>query len=281
MQLTKRRLTDLWVTGRELILDDGDGDPLVVWLQKVNPGEATDTQRRCDAARARVLSVRSQPDAYEYQALQGSVVAYSDDPAELVKFLLGEDRVKAQRSQEAQLANEEEWSKDNYLQGLRDAWDDDLQRRWLEDNADVEGARVHDELERFTDEVKARVDDDMEALTTTMLATTTFSDLQDRMVGRLLEIDGTQAWLNELYRCQLYYGVREPDDHKKLYFVDRDEVDQLSTATFGRLRTAYDNLEVDVAEGKGSRPDQASSPSSEPPNEVPAETSSGLVAVGA
>jgi hypothetical protein len=279
MQLTKRRLTDLWVTGRELSLDDGSGEAVVVWIQKLNPVDAAETNRRCDAVRATVLAMRHDHDSTGYQAVRASVLDFGDDADRIADILLGEDRARTTTATEARLANEEEWSKDNYLQGLRDAWQDGLEKRWLTDKSDVEAVRVYDEMHRFASLVADTVDAEIAVLREVMMARP-LSELQDRLVDKLLEVDANQSWIEELRRCEIYYGTREPEDHKKRYFTERAEVDQLSPMAYQRLRTAYEDLEVDVMEGKDSPAPLASSPSSEPPNEEETATSSGLVSVG-
>jgi hypothetical protein len=279
MQLTKRRLTDLWVTGRDLLLDDGSGEPIPVWVQKMNPVEASEAMRRCDAARAKALTIRSDPSSIGYQAIKASVLDIGEDLDRIADILLAEDRMKAVQSTESRLANEEEWSKDNYLQGLRDAWADDLERRWLEDKTDPEAARVWSEMNRFTTLVGEMVDNEMEVLKEVAMGRP-LEDLQDDLVQRLLDIEANQRWLEELHRCEIFFGTRETDDHRRRCFAERAEVDELSPMAYQRLRTAYENLEVDVLEGKGSPAPISSSPLSGPPGEEETATSSGLVGAG-
>jgi hypothetical protein len=276
MQLTKRRLTDLWVVGRELSLDDGSGEPIKIWIQKLNPVEAGETTRRCDAVRAKLLAARHERSGVTYQAVQAVVMDIGNDVARIADILLAEDRVRLVNSTEARMANEEEWSKNNYLQGLRDAWTDGVERRWLEDKTDPEADRVFTEINRFTEAVGELVDAEMDVMREAMM-TRPLLELQDDLVQRLLELDSNQAWVEELRRCEIYYGTRETGDHRRRCFADRDEVDDLSPTTYQRLRAAFENLEVDVLEGKGSPAPTPSFPSSGQPGEEAAESSSGLV----
>lgn len=277
MQLTKRRLSDLWIVGRELTLDDGQGDPVTVWIQKMNAAEAADTGRLCDAARAKVLAARRDTESPDWQAAHSSVLEYGNQDFNLViEFLLTHERVKFLRRHEAEQANDEAWSKDNYLQGLRDAWADGLERRWLEDKEDAEALKVHDELERFTHEVNDLVDSDITALREGW-SMRSRDELEEMMIDKLMEMDANQAWVTELHYCQVVFGTREVENHKQRYFSGRDEVNQLSAETFNRLRQAYESLEVDVAEGKGSPAPTDSSPSSEEPAAAETASTSGLV----
>lgn len=277
MQLTKRRLTDLWVVGRLLDVDDGDGDPIQIWLQKLNQIELNDTTRRCDAQRARMLAVRGNQDSDEWQALENAVVDYAraNGPEQVVEFLLIEDRPKVQRNHESRIANEEKWSKDNYVMGLRDAWQDGLDKRWLENNDDLEPARVKAELDKFLAEVNEAVENEMDALRDGYKSMHQ-EEIDAKMAERLLEMEANQEWMKELWKCQLFYSIREPDNHAR-YFDKLDEVNALSIKAFEFLRDAYQNLEVDVLEGKDSGAPTPSSPSSEPLNGAATEGDSGLV----
>lgn len=274
MQLIKRRLTDLWVVGRELTLDDGEGEPITVWLQKINAIESSEATRRCDAARARMLASRNSDDD-EWQSMVTTVREYAGgDKARIVGFLVLDKRNELERVAEAKLANEEEWSKDNYIQGLMDAWRDDLERRWLADNDDTEAANCKAELDRFAKEVADDVDSEVSLLTDAW-GEEPSGQLEERMAQKLIEVDAGQAWMVELWACQIYFGTREVDNHKQRYFMSRDEVDTLAPRTYEALRQAYADLEVDVAEGKGLPAPTPSSPSSGEQNGVVTELSSG------
>lgn len=277
-QLTKRRLTDLWVVGREMTFDDGGGG-VTVWLQKMNPVEAADTSKRCDAARARIVAMRRDHESREWEATRAAVLDLGDDRAQLIDSLVLEDRARSVRLHEARNGADDEWAKDNYLQGLRDSWEDGLKSTYAEDPEDSEAKRVFEEMKRFTDAVDAAVEAD-QADAKAALAEVPLGDLQDRMCERLLEMDGNQAWLGELHRCQIYFGTREGDNHKLRYFTSRSEVDDLGTTIYTRLRTAYENLEVDAAEGKDSGVTPPSSPSPASPATVETPTS-GLVSATA
>jgi hypothetical protein len=275
----------LWVVGREITLDDGHG-PVTVWLQKLNPVEATTVARRSDAARARVMAVRFDEDSDEYQAIRASVLDYGDSKDELVNFLLMEDRGRLERVAEAKLASEDEWTKDNYLQGLRDTWNGvdepggdsiaGLKDVYAKDPENVEAKHVFDELKRFSSAISVQVEDELVDLREQKTAAP-IEAIRVDVIERLIKIESNQAWLDELRRCEIFFGTRRPDNHKERVFTNRDEVDSLSGLTYRRLREAYEGMEVDVAEGKDLPAPPASSASSEPQNEEATVVSSGPV----
>lgn len=275
--MAQRRLTDLFVIGRELTLNDGEGEPVVVWLQKLNLVDQTDASRRADSARARVLSLRADKTSEGYLRAVGESYDAASDQTALVEFMASDEQTRIQPQAEARAADEEEWKKDNYLQGLRDAWTGGLADAWTAEPTE-ESTRVKGELDRYLAQVAELVDDDM-GFVRERYAAMPETELRDLVAGKLLDIQGTRAWLEEFYKTQMYYGVRTAENHRGLYFTNREEVDELSSGIFRRLREAYEGLEVDVMEGKGSAAVPPSSDSSVPPGDSATDDSSGLVVV--
>lgn len=289
----KRRLGDLYVTGRPLTFDDGSGrPPIVVWLQKLNPIQLGMALRKANAARSRVRSVRSTPDSEEYGLIWSEVMDIGDRES-LIRTLLAETVVVSQIRAEAQLAVEEEWADEDYLQGLKDAWSDGLAVKHLAD-PDEETSRVFAELQRFDDAAKLMTADDV-ATARTELESLTDEVLRNRAMDRQITNLAGTAWMEEIHRCELYYGTREPCDvclaawdearpddrahgtHQVRYFGARDEVDELQAVPLQALLMAYQELSVDVTEGKdsGLTPDSENLSESQP--EAETADGSGLV----
>jgi hypothetical protein len=274
----KRRLEDLYVVGREVVVDDQRGDPVVVWLQKLNPVELNSVMRIANAARARVRSVRSDKNSDEYMSMWLDVLDW-EQKEDLVEYLVAESLMRIQERHEAELAAEEEWSKDDYLQGLRDAWEGGLKDQHMYDPDDVEVRRVLSELQRFSQAAEERAADDV-AAARAELAAQPMSDLQEQALDRVINYKSNAAWLDEFHRGELLYGVRQIDDHKAYYFTKRADLDLLTGEVLSTLYAAYSELSVDVTEGKDSEGTPTSSDSSEPPAEAETGVSSGLATVG-
>jgi hypothetical protein len=278
--MKRRRLEDLYVLGRELALDDGKGEPVVVWIQKMNPLEHEKALRKAGAAKAKILMVRHDRDSEDWQE------AYTDvedtgGRAELVEYLITEDVGKAEESAEAELSFADEWSKDNYLQGLRDAWDDPdhpLREVYAENPEDPEASRVFLELKRFSDQVIARVAPEAERLRRDYEEVPE-ETVRERATEHLIELRAGLAWIREYRRCEVWLGTRDPDNHDAYYFPNRDAVDRLSYDTFRELSDAYQQLTVEPLEGKGSPEIPSSSPPSEPSGEAETSGPSGLQVV--
>lgn len=275
MPAKRRRLEDLYVIGKDVVFDDGHGDEVAVWLQKLNPVEMSNALRRANAARARVRSVRSDKDADEYMDLWLQVLEWDSHDA-LVDYLAAETVLRIQDRIEAELAAEEEWSKDNYLEGLRDGWEGGLEQEYFLNPDNAEARRVRAELERFAQEAVRRGEGET-AAARREIGDQPVNILQEKAMDRIINYRSSAAWLEEFHRSELLYGVRPPDDHRAYYFTDATELDRLSGEVLARLYDEYAELSVDVVEGKGSQETPTSSDSSEPPSEVETGVSSGLV----
>lgn len=277
--MSKRRLSDLYVRGEELTLDDGEGDPVTVWIQKLNPLEQAEAAREADKARSKVLAAKKDPDSDVWQAAHTEADETTDRDV-LVNYLLMEERMKARPAIEAKVAAEDEWSKDNYLEGLRDLWDSGLRARHVEDPDDPDANRVFVELNRFDTQVGEELEDRL-APEQRELEELPLAELQSRSAEKAMELRANAVWADEFYRTSLYYAVRDSEERKSRYFESREEIDALAGETYMLLRQKFDEITVDGREGK----DLAASPTSSPPPEPPVleetEPSSGLVGANA
>lgn len=274
----KRRLEDLYVVGREVTIDDGRGDPVVVWMQKLNPVELNSVMRIANATRARIRSVRSDKNSDEYMSMWLDVLEW-ERKEDLIEYLVAESLMRIQERHEAELAAEEEWSEDNYLQGLRDAWEDGLRERHMTEPEDPEVRRVLAELERFSKEADERAADDI-AAARAELAELPVEVLQERALDRVINYRSNAAWLEEFHRAELLYGIRQVENHKAYYFTSRAQLDQLTGEVLSALFAEYSQLSVDVTEGKDSEGTPTSSDSSDRSPVAETGVSSGLAVVG-
>lgn len=273
----KRRLEDLYVIGKEVSFDDGTGDVITVWLQKLNPVELSTALRRANAARSRVRSVKADPTSDEYQSYWLEVLDFETTES-LALYLSGEKTMAIQEREEARLAAEEEWAEHDYLQGLKDAWVGGLSEKHQTD-PDEETTRVRDELARFAGAADAVATIEIDAIVAEYMAKD-LELLQEEALERIIAYHANVAWLDEFHRCELWRGVRDPQKHSVYYFDKRDQIDSLSAVVANRLYAEYGDLSVDVTEGKGSEETPSSSSSSAPADVSGTAVSSGLVAVG-
>lgn len=289
--MAKRRLEDLFVRGDFVTFDDGKGEPVTVWLQKLSPVETNNALRRANAARARVRSVKSDPTSDEYMDMWLEVLSW-ETKADLVEYLLAEPQSHIEQRVEAELATEEEWAAEGYLQGLRDAWLGGAQAAYIVDPESpegIEGARILAEIDRFAAEARVKCEPEI-AAARAQLEEEGLQELQSQAMDRIIRYRASAAWLNEMKLCEIFYGTHDavPDakvpgkmvaTHTK-YWPSRADFDRVSNQVLGPLLTKYEELSVDVLEGKDSEGTPTSSTSSGSQPEPETEASSGLVAVG-
>lgn len=251
----RRRLGDLYVVGQEMTFDDGKGEPVVVWLQKPNPVEMESIFRRASAAKNKFQKAASNRDSEEWNAFESQVRAF-DERTTLVDLVIHEDLAKAQVRIMSQVEAEDEWSEDDYLQGLYDLWigqdeEQGLQLTFATDSDHPEAKRVHDELTRFDGQVRELLEAEEERLRSSWDAAPD-DELYVKATEALLKRELERHFVAEYERQQLFYGVREPTDHGKRYFATLEEVDQLPSEVNVQLRLAFGALMVDLQEGKDS-----------------------------
>lgn len=283
--MRRRRLSDLYVRGTEVTVDDGAEEPVTVWLQKINGVDRESCLRRSHAAKARYLLDADHEDSETFQAIYSQIRGITDREV-LIGLIVSEDLSRyGQRVEAEKTADEEGWGKDGYVQGLVDAWvgDDEspgLAAMKLEDPDDPEVQRVDAELQRFEKEVRDEVDDYHKRLLADWVDASE-DKIWIEATKRMITIRSREVLTKEFDRQQVFFSVRDPDDHSRRYFGTLTEVDDLDPTIFERLLTAYNKLMVDPIEGKGSRASQPSSISSDPSPAEETPSDSGLQAVSA
>lgn len=271
--MTKQRtLADLYVRGTDLAFDDGSNDPLVVWVQKLNPVEHSLAVRKADAARARTLTIKFDTECEEYQALLNDILGA--ERGTLIEILSAAEEARILPVREANMADDDKWKEDNYLQGLRDAWRDSAMDAFIKDPEDAEAKRIHDELERFVKTVHDDVAGEIESYRHS-LATMSEKELVTMSMEHRIKAAADMAWVNEYYRSEIAFGTRDVMNHKQKYFAGRDDIDELQILTYSQLAQAFRDLTVEPVEGKDLAGSPPSSDSSEPSDKEVTEPSSG------
>lgn len=272
--MKRRRLADLYKVGTEVTFEDGQGQPVSVWVQKLSPVDHETCVRKANAARARYLRALRDRDSDEWLVAFANVDELNSTD-ELVEILAQEELSEKQPAIEAEIADEAEWKDDNYLQGLFDAWQEGMAARFTEDEDDAEAAHVFGELKRFNDTVIKRTQDENAALIDE-ISTIPRDELITRVTEIFIKRSAAVVFMAEFERAQVFLSVREPDNHREYHFKGGiEDVDDLSEVVKDRIIKAYDEMRVDPIEGKGSGETQPSSTSSEQSDEEATDSSSG------
>lgn len=268
----RRRLTDLFVVGKSAKIADPEGS-IDIWIQKLNPLEQQNALRRAGAERARHLAFVEQKDSDEWGAALAEVVDFTDRDM-LIDIAIRDDMVLVRMKTEHEIAAEEKWSKDEYITGLVDSWEQEMKERWENEPDDPEALAVKQKLDEFDAEVEAIVLAERDKVARDY-ENVPMSELRETATQRLLEQRATTAFVEEFEAQQILYAVREPDDHAKYYFKDRMEVLGLHHEVRRMLADQYRLVAVDTIEGKDSPGTPGSSISSEPADQDQTSDSSG------
>lgn len=257
----RKRLTDLYVVGKPMTIEDpSDPDnPIEVYVRKLSPTDQEKAVRAANAKRALILSYKKLDEAHSDREdyLTQVELSYPTNEAR-VDYLVMTELARQQSIREDELAARDEWDKDGYLQGLRVLWEEEkLKDVWTttpeadhESSAEwKEADRVHDALQKFTDALDEVMAVEEKRLRKEIGSKTDRKLLQNT-VDKLIDNAGNMAWINEFRKQEILYGVREPDNHKAFYFVDRAEVDELENNILVQLIVFYQQLNVDIIEGK-------------------------------
>lgn len=248
----RRRLTDLYVQGEVLTLDDTKEDPIAVWIQKITPLEQREAVTKAGAARARIMLLQFKDfDNDDRLALlsQAQFQGLAKDREQMIEFLCGAELSRMRLSHESEIGELEEWSDHEYLESLQQAWADDLFEKYALDPEDKEAANCFAELKRFDDQVTKMLDSDRRAFKRDY-ATMSDEQIVNKVVDLLIEAEADDLWISEYRRWNIYYSTRETENHAERYFETRKEIDQLQPVILGQLINAIDNLDVERTEGK-------------------------------
>jgi hypothetical protein len=264
----RRRLSDLYVRGTDVKLEDGLGTPVVVWIQKLNPIDRETVVRRAQAAQARHMMEADSEESELFQSMYAQIREMAGDRDALVTLLIAEDLNKyRERVAAEQGMDEETWAKDNYLQGLMDSWvgDDNnpgLAQTLAEDPEDPEANRVIAEIERFEQGVNEVVEIEKERLVKDWVDVADEA-LWRKAAHRILEIRGVDIYNRAYEYQQLFFAVREPENHAKRYFGAVAEINDLDDSVRNILTRQLANITVDPQQGKSSPVTTPSSKSSD------------------
>jgi hypothetical protein len=130
----RRRLGDLYIRGKMLEPNDGTGEPVKVWMAKLNEIDREAAMRRANAVKARFLIDADDEESETFISMY-SEVRELDDREDLVAYVIAEDLSKARRRVEAQRSGDDEsWGKDDYFERVSeiDDLDDDLRNYLIE-----------------------------------------------------------------------------------------------------------------------------------------------------
>jgi hypothetical protein len=250
---SRRRLSDLYIRGVELALNDDEGDdPIVVWVSKLTPLQREQAGAEANKERAKALLLKNAPDmdAERIARVDQLELVGLDSRESRINFIVMPELQRLEKSISEEIAGRDEWSKDNYLVSLQDSWNDSLHSKYDEDPEDVDAKRVFAELMRYTEAVNKKVSAGRRGLVKEYESASE-AEVLKKALDRAIEVEADTRWYHEFKRWIVYFAVRLPESHKDLYFESKVEVDELDQRIFDRIFDTYESISVDPVEGKG------------------------------
>jgi hypothetical protein len=302
MAPTQPRLSDLHKTKERLVLTgEVDGKPvdIPVWVVKLVDTDIQACHDVANAAKARMMMSRAKEGSDEWLSYYGQTLEMGEDVGPLVELLSHFHILErtAVIQDEVAGAEDSEWAKDEYLQGLLTAWrgaegQPGLMLAWQARDDDPEtldpalaaqipeAIQVFDEIERFEAEVSKRLEVEREKFIREH-TDDPIDELRRKIVDRHLEDQANAAWFRTYERAKVYYCTRTEEDHHVRYFKSPAEVAQTSKATRDEIVSCYNRISVEGTAGKESPVPQSSSPPSGSSDEAaPSQTSGPTAASG-
>jgi len=244
-----RRLSDLYVRGKELVLADGT----VMWLQAMNAFERQEATSDAAAARSRlVLALNDDPDGNEAAIMRAQ---YTETGREdIINLMMESTSFEAYLEIIDELRADEKWrEKIDVIERSPDLAQvaTDLERDYL--------MRLMDE---YATEIGSRLDvitsidrQEMEGMSDDALwekYRTWWIEQRGNMVG-MFEYRMTQLW----YACRICSAVKKDGgwdhgscDHRVRVFEEKDEIRHLPEDLQEVIATALAGLEMTEREGK-------------------------------
>lgn len=246
----RRRLTDLYVKGRVVTLNDDSGEPAIdVWVRKMTPVDMSTALTKANAARVRLLSLKKQtPPSEEWLSVKNEVIDL--DREILLQWAIQGKFVIRKVVIMARIAFENGWNEDNYLNGLEEEYaSEEFQQKLAEEPDNESLQRIALEYERYIAECEAEYIKELERLNREF-DTMSDEELQEYILDEQLKLQADTSWLMEYQKCMVWLCCFDNENRKQRMFESRAEVDEVQPEVLTTLFQECEALNVPDAEGK-------------------------------
>lgn len=246
----RRKVSDLFRVKTSTSIMDENGVEYEFDVYKLSDPEVEECVEHTLKTRSKYIAIKRLPDdAVEKQRYWDDFYEHGFQTDEdFISFLVGKDLHKVHASAYEKTAHEPEWYDDSYLIGLQDAWNNGLEDKFNEDPEHEEAKRVHDELQRFSEQVREKVDDEQASMREEF-GELTSEKLRKKAFDVYLDEIGKNKQNSDYVDYQLLYSVKwaGTDDPA---FEDIEDVKRSSSKVKDKLLSALVELVVSDSEGK-------------------------------
>lgn len=270
-----KRVTDLFIEGTEVVFPVPDGEPVLLWVNKLNPFQVEECQRDGRAARSRVVLAIKDKGTAEYLTFEATMSEM--DQVALVEAVLDQRNNTRFLDAVDDMRRDKEWIERIEAAG-----------RLTSDMSDAEREQVVKINEEYADELQKCIDARRDSERLEMIAMDRASMEEEYRKG-WLEGNGYNAFQREYTKTNLFYsvrlcqGVRTPvgswdhtacNGHQQRALDDREESTQLPSGMVTALVEACREVEVPNRDARFSDAPPSSSESSVQQNEPEESTPS-------
>lgn len=275
-------LSDLFETGKEITLNFGE-DKIVLWLEKPATVQQDDAMNRAKAKRARIMNAYRDPSSDLSLSIDAELLSHRRPKLLEQIAQLNEQDFRRQATQEVLHGPEgSDWGEngEDYLDLLaaieeriteihdhNEALADEDTHLALGLATDEELSRLEAKADEFSEEVTARVAH-LNVQEERRLESLNDSALREMLRERRVELEAELAWYQEYRQRMLYYTVRYPDKHERLYFSNLDQMLNLPAWLQQQLLNLYDQFDQGGEDTKKLLSLLSSSDSSAPSKEL-------------
>lgn len=245
--------------------DPCGADEVAVWVTNPHPLQRDMALRDAQAARARaVLAVRRDKESLEYLTALSFLSEMSDDT--LVEYVLVSGDDTRRQDAERDVLAQEEWSN---ISELQDSWRHYAEEPPDDADSDPQYQALLARDAEYGKQIRERQDQlregDRDSLSLQPRAVVEKKAMESRA-----DLIATQAFMHMYERQMQFYGVRDIDDHKQLFFESAKEMESYPKQVQDAVGEVLAQF-LDGSQAKNSPRVASGSTSSEPP--VSPETS--------
>jgi len=242
-------LTDLFVVGTTVTISDGQNEE-EIFVQKINQFEHDQCVREANKTKALVLAklrlAQDDKDRAEYNIRLGTEVT----PKGIIDILVTQDVETVRGAKEDEVAAEDKWAEDDYLQGILDSWPD-LEEDYLlnREKASEDAQNAYKVMEEYNEEVEAVMESERRRGRKDYQGMSQ-DELIKELTDRLISLDADTQWIDTYTKQRLVFAVRDPQNHKERLLEDLAELNMLQPQAIAALKDAYAEIVLDGVEGK-------------------------------
>lgn len=250
-------LKDLFGKGEEVTVVDTSGNEYIIFVVRPTSLQQEDARTKANGRLAKFKLDAMDPDSDRSVALRFTFSEIVDFD-ELVDMRLRYDEADAQELAFNELVHDEdsEWSKDDrymdLIAGIADRMSDIQKYNEQMEDGDSEDRITFDEdgqlapmlaeQDRFRADLDVRIGK-LEAEQRKIHAEMDEDELRSVLISKAIDLEARMTWYEAYQNRMLYYACRYPDQRKKFYFIEAEDVMELPSYLKQQLFSAYERID--------------------------------------